>query len=131
MPRILIVDDDHDLVQILTISLKGLGHDLASAGDPATGLQVARQFKPDLVLLDYHMPGATGAHLFEAFRRNAATARTPILFMSGEATPAQVLGEVADPSLSRFISKPVRLADLKKLIDEMLAGARRDSPPPA
>ena len=89
---------------------------------------MARQFKPELVLLDYHMPGATGAHLFEAFRRNSATAKTPILFMSGEASPADVLGEVADPSLSRFISKPVRLADLKRIIDEMLAG-RRNSPP--
>ncbi|MBI5243301.1 MAG: response regulator [Elusimicrobia bacterium] len=122
MPRILIVDDDHDLVQILTISLKSIGHELASANDPATGLDLARRFKPDLILLDYHMPGATGAHLFEAFRRNAATARTPILFMSGEAAPVQVLSEVADPGLSRFISKPVRMADLKRLIDEMLSG---------
>ena len=131
MSRILIVDDDDDLVQILMISLKSMGHELASAGDPASGLQVARGFRPEMILLDYHMPGATGAHLFEAFRRNAATAQTPILFMSGEATPAQIFGEVADSNLSRFISKPVSLADLKRLIDEMLAGAGRTPPPAA
>lgn len=122
MARLLIVDDDDDLVQILTLSLRSIGHEIASANDPATGLQTARQFKPDMILLDYHMPGATGAHLFEAFRRNTATAKTPILFMSGEATPAQVLSEVCDPSLARFIPKPVRLEVLQKTIDEMLAG---------
>jgi CheY-like chemotaxis protein len=125
MARLLIVDDDDDLAQILTLSLKSLGHEVASANDPTAGLQMARQFKPDLILLDYHMPGATGAHLFEAFRRNSATAKTPILFMSGEASPAQVLSEVCDSALSRFIPKPVKLDVLQKSIEEMLAG-----PPP-
>ncbi|HAH07601.1 MAG TPA: hypothetical protein DCM05_13955 [Elusimicrobia bacterium] len=122
MARLLIVDDDDDLVQILTLSLKSIGHEIASANDPTAGLQAARQFKPDLILLDYHMPGATGAHLFEAFRRNSATAKTPILFMSGEATPAQVLSEVCDTSLARFIPKPVKLEILQQAITEMLAG---------
>ncbi|MEK7747431.1 MAG: response regulator [Elusimicrobiota bacterium] len=124
MARILIIDDDCDLVQILSFALKNSGHELASAGDPASGMQTARQFKPDIVLLDYHMPGNTGAHLFESLRRNAATAKTPILFMSGEATPALVLSEIADPALSRFVSKPVHIADLERIIAEMLDEAK-------
>jgi DNA-binding response OmpR family regulator len=124
MARILIIDDDCDLVQILTYALRTAGHELSSAGDPASGMQTARQFKPDIILLDYHMPGNTGAHLFESLRRNSATAKTPILFMSGEATPALVLSEIADPSLSRFVAKPVHIADLERIIAQMLDEAK-------
>ncbi|MFA6030971.1 MAG: response regulator [Elusimicrobiota bacterium] len=123
MARVLIVDDDVSLVQILTLALRSFGHEVASAGDPSAGLQEARQFKPEIVLLDYHMPGATGSHLFEAFRRNASTAKIPILFMSGEASPDQVFGEVAEASHTRFLAKPVRMEELRRSIAEMLAEA--------
>ncbi|MFH1723396.1 MAG: response regulator [Elusimicrobiota bacterium] len=120
MARILIIDDDTELVQILTMALQSCRHQVASAGDPVAGFEVCRKFHPDIILLDYHMPGDTGAHLFETFRRNQATSRTPILFMSAMASPEQILGEVADPAVSRFIPKPIKLAELKRNIGEML-----------
>lgn len=123
MAKILIVDDDPDLVQLLKMALRTKEHEVESAGDPAEGMSVCRSFKPDLILLDYHMPGDTGAHLFENLRRNNATAKTPILFMSGEANPDEVLAEVADPSNARFLSKPVQIEDLRRIINEMLAKA--------
>ncbi|HBL17435.1 MAG: hypothetical protein A2X36_12620 [Elusimicrobia bacterium GWA2_69_24] len=123
MPRILIVDDDPSLVQLLTMALKTPETEIASAGDPAEGLAVCRKFHPDIILLDYHLPGDTGAHLFETLRRNTATAKTPILFMSAVATADHMLREVADPKFSRFMPKPVHIADLQRNIQEMLAGA--------
>jgi CheY-like chemotaxis protein len=123
MAKILIVDDDPDLVQLLTMALSSKGHTVESAGDPAEGMTVCRSFKPELIMLDYHMPGDTGAHLFENLRRNKATAKTPILFMSGEAHPDEVLAEVADPSNARFLSKPVQIEDLRRIIEDMLAKA--------
>ncbi|MBI4425718.1 MAG: response regulator [Elusimicrobia bacterium] len=127
MGRILIVDDDADLVHILTKALENQGHELASSGDPRGGLERARQFKPDLIILDYHMPGETGAHLFESFRRNGSTARTPILFMSGEATQDQIIAETADFANTRFLPKPAHIADLQRVIREMLALASPQS----
>jgi len=123
MARVLIVDDDTDLVQLLKMALEPAGHEVASANDPATGLETCRKFGPEIILLDYHMPGSTGAHLFETFRRNQATAKTPILFMSGEASPDHVLDEISDTSNSRFIPKPVQISELRRIIAEMLAGA--------
>ena len=125
MARILIIDDDVDLVQILTIALTNHGHEVSSAGDPASGFEACRRVTPDMVLLDYHMPGNTGAHLFETLRRNTATARTPILFMSAVASGAQVVAEVSDPELSRFLPKPVQISHLLQVIAEMLAAAKR------
>ena len=116
MARVLIIDDDSDLVQLLTTLLASWKYEVASAGDPSAGFNVCREFKPDIILLDYHMPGATGAHLFETFRRNQSTAKTPILFMSAVASAEKVMCEIADPTFS----KPVQTARLKSVIVEML-----------
>ena len=123
MPSILIIDDDADLVQILTIALQNANYEVFAAGDPKAGLETCRACKPDMILLDYHMPGNTGAHLFETLRRNTATCKTPILFMSAIATGDQILGEVADPAVSRFLPKPVHMAQLLHTIAEMLSAA--------
>jgi CheY-like chemotaxis protein len=124
MPRVLIIDDDDDLVQLLTILLKSWKYDVASACNPAEGQTVCREFKPDIILLDYHMPGNTGAHLFETFRRNQATAKTPIIFMSAVASGDEVLREVDEADLAVFLPKPVHTPDLRQTMSELLAAAK-------
>jgi two-component system OmpR family response regulator len=123
--KVLIIDDDFEIVSILGEILKREGHEVDSANEPVEGMQKARKLKPDLIILDYHMPGNTGAHLFESLRRNSGTAATPILFMSGEATPDQILAEVSDSEGSRFLPKPVPLEDFRRTIREMLAAAKK------
>jgi two-component system OmpR family response regulator len=122
--RVLIIDDDFEIVSILTEILKLEGHEIDSAGEPVEGMQKSRKGKPDLIILDYHMPGNTGAHLFESLRRNNATKLTPILFMSGEAQPDEILAEISDSAGSRFLPKPVKLEEFRRTIREMLAGAK-------
>ncbi|HXT01387.1 MAG TPA: response regulator [Elusimicrobiota bacterium] len=124
MSRVLIIDDDFEIVQILTEVLTRMGHETESAGDPVEGMQKSRKFAPDLIILDYHMPGNTGAHLYESLRRNNATKITPILFMSGEASPDQILAEISDTEWSRFLPKPVPLAEFRQAVAEMLAGKK-------
>lgn len=120
----LIIDDDFEIVSILTEILKREGHEVESAPEPVEGMQKSRKVKPELIILDYHMPGNTGAHLFESLRRNTATAATPILFMSGEASPEQIMSEVTEAGRSRFLPKPVPLEEFRKTIREMLAEAK-------
>ena len=124
MSRVLIIDDDFEIVQILTEVLTRMGHETDSAGDPVEGMQKSRKMTPDLIILDYHMPGNTGAHLYESLRRNNATKITPILFMSGEASPDQILAEISDTEWSRFLPKPVPLAEFRQTVTEMLAGKK-------
>jgi DNA-binding response OmpR family regulator len=124
MARVLIIDDDFEIIAIIGEILKVEGHEVSSAGEPVEGMQMARKVKPDLIILDYHMPGNTGSHLYESFRRNNATKTTPILFMSGEADPAQIMAEISDTEGSRFLPKPVKLEEFRRTIREMLAGAK-------
>ena len=118
--KIMIVDDDTDLVQILTSALEATGYEVQSAPEPVAGLRLSRQFHPDLIILDYHMPGTSGAHLFESFRRNQSTAKTPILFMSGQASQEQIESEIADDKHIRFLPKPAHINDLRDTIRGML-----------
>jgi CheY-like chemotaxis protein len=122
MPRVLIIDDDVEIVALLGEVLRSDGHEVDSASEPAEGIQKARRFKPELIILDYHMPGCTGAHLFESLRRNNSTRSTPILFVSGEATPEHILSEISESEGSRFLPKPLKIADLRKAIREMIPG---------
>ena len=124
MARVLIIDDDFEIVSILTEILTHEGHSIDSAPNPVEGMQKSRAFNPDLIILDYHMPGNTGAHLYESLRRNNATKLTPILFMSGEASPELILSEISDTEASRFLPKPVPLEDFRRAIREMLAGEK-------
>ena len=124
MAKVLIIDDDFEIVGVLTEVLKHEGHEVDSAGEPVEGMQKSRSVKPDLIILDYHMPGNTGAHLFESLRRNNATKTTPILFMSGEAEPEQILSEISTEEGSRFLPKPVHLDEFRKAIREMLAAGK-------
>lgn len=126
MAKVLIIDDDFEIVSILSEILKREGHETDSASEPVEGMQKSRKLKPDLIILDYHMPGNTGAHLFESLRRNTATQDTPILFMSGEASPDHILAEVSDAAGSRFLPKPVPLDDFRRTIREMLAGGKKE-----
>ena len=120
MAKILIVDDDYEIVALLSDILRNDGHLVDSAGEPVEGMQKARLMKPDLIILDYHMPGVTGAHLFESLRRNQASRLTPILFMSGEASPDMILREISDPEGSQFLPKPVHLDEFRKAVKELL-----------
>ncbi|OGR86462.1 MAG: hypothetical protein A3J74_05260 [Elusimicrobia bacterium RIFCSPHIGHO2_02_FULL_57_9] len=120
MSKILIVDDDFELISLLSEILKRDGHQVDSACEPVEGMQKCRNLHPDLIILDYHMPGSDGAHLYESLRRNQASRATPILFMSGEASPEQILKEISDSTQSQFLPKPVRLEEFRKTVKEML-----------
>ena len=130
MPLILIIDDDYEIVELLADVLACEGHKVETARDAAEGMQKARTVRPDLIILDYHMPGMTGAHLFESLRRNQATRRTPILFMSGEASPDDILKEVVDPQGASFLAKPVHLEDFRNAVRKLLAEADGGGPEP-
>ena len=126
MAKILIIDDDFEIVCLLLEVLRHDGHEADSACDPVEGMKKVRQVKPDLIILDYHMPQTTGAHLYESLRRNQASAMTPILFMNGEASPETIMAEITDSSDARFLPKPIHLEDFRNAVKAMLSGEKSD-----
>ncbi len=129
MAKILIIDDDFSIVELLTDILTHDGHEVTAANEAVEGMQKARTAKPDLVILDYHMPGMSGAHLYESLRRNQATHQTPVLFMSGEASADDILNEISDPAGASFLAKPIHLQDFRKAIAKLLVSETHPAHP--
>jgi two-component system phosphate regulon response regulator PhoB len=80
--RILIVDDERDIVQVLEFALKQAGFDTVAAGDAAQALARAREVLPDLVILDLMLPDLRGPEVFRQLKSSARTAALPVIMLT-------------------------------------------------
>jgi CheY-like chemotaxis protein len=85
---VLVVDDDPALTTLLKEALEDQGYQVCPALDAAAA-QVAREMQPDVILLDYAMPGTDGAHISRQLRADPTTAAIPIVLMSGHPSAAR------------------------------------------
>lgn len=118
IPRILIVDDENDFIELLQYKLAGHGYDLIVANDGVHALSQARQQKPSLILLDILLPDLDGISVCEILRRQPGTKKIPVIFMSaltGDVTKRTVAMHAED-----FFTKPLDLPRLEKRINELL-----------
>ncbi len=111
MPKILIVDDDRDIVELLRTSLFDAGFLTRTATNGTEALRKARLTRPDLVLLDILMPGPNGLAVCETLRRDPLTARIPIIIITG------LPGELprfagAEAGANFYVRKPFKVEEL-------------------
>jgi DNA-binding response OmpR family regulator len=85
MARILIIDDDVSLTNLLKEHFIREGYEVLSAGYAAEGLQLAQQYAPDLIMLDLMLPDSTGFQACGKLRQNWKTHAIPIILMSSSA----------------------------------------------
>lgn len=85
-PKILLVDDDPDIIELLAYNLKKEGYETASALDGIQAVEVAKTFKPDLILLDVMMPRQDGIETARQMRQIPEFKDTYILFLRSEST---------------------------------------------
>jgi DNA-binding response OmpR family regulator len=121
--KILIVDDERDIVQALTIRLKGAGYEVVSAFDGAQGVFVAHKETPDIILLDIRMPAGNGFNVIERLKRSSHTNNIPVIFLTG--SPEKNTEERALELGARFyIKKPY---DSEELLDAIKRALEKDS----
>ena len=80
--RILVVDDEAHIVQVLTFKLRNAGYDVVTAVDGEEGFEMACQDLPDLIITDFQMPYMTGLELCKALAEQDSTANIPILMLT-------------------------------------------------
>ena len=122
--KILVVDDDTNICELLRLYLTKEGYQVTVANDGEEGLEKFNQVKPDMVLLDVMMPGEDG---FAVCRRIRSLTEAPILFLSARTDEAAVL-EGLGIGADDFLSKPFRVAELRARV---AAHLRRQSRTPA
>jgi CheY-like chemotaxis protein len=124
-PRVLVVDDDHDLRASLAEALEDSGYAVAQAVNGQQGLEVLRAAgpdeRPDVVLLDLLMPVVNGWQFCEAKGGDPATAAIPVIVMSGAASRDPQSPYYID--VQDFIAKPVELGELLPKLAGCLKGA--------
>jgi two-component system response regulator MtrA len=123
-PRVLVVDDDPALAEMLTIVLRGEGFETAVVGDGAKAMPALRELKPDLVLLDLMLPGINGIDVCKAMR---AESSLPIVMLTAKTdTVDVVLG--LESGADDYIVKPFKP---KELVARVRARLRRSDAEPA
>ncbi|MDQ6711635.1 MAG: response regulator [Candidatus Dormibacteraeota bacterium] len=113
-PRVLMVEDHPDIADLYQLKLQLEGYRVAVASDGAAGLKLARSLKPDLILLDIHVPHLDGLQLLAALREDEATDSMPVVICSDDDDPlmmkeAQRLGAAAYLVKANLL--PSRLSD--------------------
>ncbi len=122
--KILIVDDERDIVKALMIRLQANGYGVVSAFDGAQGLFMAHKENPDLIILDIRMPAGDGFSVAERLRKSDDTSAIPIIFLTG--SPERNSQERAEELGARFyIKKPY---DPEELLDAVKRAIETEAP---
>lgn len=122
MAKILIIDDDGIVRDALAVFLTRSGHEVLSAADGANGVQVFKNTRPDLVVLDRDLPVLSGSGVFDKIRE--ITKDVPILILSGYCDPEEI-GAYLRSGAAAFLSKADGLSPVLTEIDRLLGGASK------
>jgi len=118
--RILVVEDDSDMVELLRFNLKGAGFQVGTAKDGIEALKKTRSLLPDLVLLDLMLPELDGFAVCEVLRHDPATASIPIFMVTAMSSQlSRFAGLEAGADL--YITKPFSVRSLIGRVKETLA----------
>jgi pilus assembly protein CpaE len=121
MAKILVVDDEADLLEMMRMVLEQRGgHRVALSADGPDALAKAAEDPPDLAILDVMMPGMPGYEVCRQLRANPATASIPIVILSARAQPMDRTAAL-DAGADDYITKPVMMGELLEKVDSMLA----------
>jgi acyl-CoA thioester hydrolase len=121
---ILVVDDDVTLVAPLKDGLESAGYRVAVAFDSAQGLLLAQELRPDLIILDFYMPGTDGGATYDRLRASPLTAGTPVIFSTG-LTLDELKGKIKPGSKTFFLRKPVGFSGVLSVVNQVLGEDRQ------
>jgi len=119
-PKILLVDDDVDLVKVMSGALESKAYEVLVAYNGQEGLEKARKEKPDLVVLDILMPVADGFTFADQFSKDPSLAKIPVLALTSF---SESLGQPFPFEVSEYIVKPIKPKDLVAKVEEFLKKA--------
>jgi CheY-like chemotaxis protein len=110
---ILIIDDEEDFCHFVKLNLEQTGNfEVLTAYNGADGINMAKRYQPDLILLDIIMPTMTGTQVAESLRNDIATKAIPIIFVTAIVKRGEVGARDYQFGGNYFVFKPVKLDEL-------------------
>jgi len=120
--RILVVDDEPDIVRSLTLRLNSAGYEVLSALDGTSATKKAIEEQPELIIMDIGMPAGNGHVVVERLRNIEDTSRIPIIYLTAR-TGAEDYRQARDGGVSRYITKPFDADVLLAAVADQLSHA--------
>lgn len=120
MANVLVVDDDADVAELVRTVLSIAGHAVTVAGDGERGIAAASTAHPDLIVLDWMMPGMTGIEVCRTLRQDRAFDDTRIIMLTAKSAQTDIdaaRGAGADD----YVVKPFAPRELRRRVAELLA----------
>jgi CheY-like chemotaxis protein len=117
---VLVIDDVESVLQLIRGTLIGHPVDVLTASDGGSGLALAKEVTPDLVLLDLALPVMDGWDILTALRADPATEHVPVVIVTAHGD-SDMAARARELGADGFISKPFRPAELRRIIESHLA----------
>ena len=124
--KILIVEDEKDIRDLIIYSLEGKGYQTISTDDGEKAIKMLKENKPDLVILDWMLPSVSGLEICRSIRRDIKTKNIPIIMLTAKITEEdKVLG--LDSGADDYITKPFSTAELNSRVKAILRRIERNN----
>lgn len=126
MQKILIVEDERDIADLVGFNLERAGFEVLKAHDGITGVELAIQHRPDLIILDLMLPGKDGYGVFKEIRRDSRSRDIPVIMLTARAqTEDRIQG--LEAGADDYLTKPFSPKELMLRVQAVLK--RSDGPP--
>lgn len=120
MQKILVVDDEMDVLELLTYNLRRAGYDVVLATNGLDAIDFARAEKPDIIILDLMLPEVHGFDVCDVLRKDPITANIPIIMLTAWASEsARVLG--LEVGADDYVTKPFSPRELLLRVNKLAA----------
>ncbi len=121
MKKILLADDEENLRILVHTTLEDPRYEILEAADGEEALELAKAHHPDLLVLDWMMPGRSGVEVAQAPRQDPETAQTPILLLTAK-SQARDRAAADAAGVNGYLVKPFSPLELMEKVEELLAG---------
>lgn len=120
---VLVVDDERDILELVTRRLEQAGYEVHTADRGERALELVKRIKPDIIVLDVRMPGMNGYEVTRQIRADAETEGIPVLLLSASVRKDEV-SEGFAAGANDYLVKPFRPEELNDRVRALLEGGR-------
>jgi DNA-binding response OmpR family regulator len=118
-PLVLCADDDEDILSLVSLRLRRAGFDVATASDGDAAIEIARERRPALAVLDVMMPRRTGYEVLAELRGDAALREMKVILLSARVQESDVTRGL-EAGADAYLAKPFKAQDLVTKVQELL-----------
>jgi len=120
MAKILVVDDERDIADLIKLVLELKSHEVRVETDPENAVSMALGFEPDLILLDVVMPGVDGYDILREIRAQVSLKETPVAFLTSKNKSLDFMVGLHMLKVDDYITKPFGKKDLQDRVEKLL-----------